>query len=218
MAYLLSVLLVLVTMMIIRNGHLAMGLGYDDAQEPNSNLNDLQYPEDVLWENPGDIYSMTSGLLPSPRVKNTMTYIDPLVVVFGGYSTDGSFLDDVHIYDTRFRKWSGVLLKRRCCNYDGEIYESMGATQDDYNEKIDFARGQEGDLPEARAEHASTDYGGMMYMFGGVSDHYGVMNDFYYFDPVQIQWHVLNYYEGKSPERRAGHNLVTDFDLSLLQN
>ena len=85
----------------------------------HSGLNELQYPEDALWSNPGDLYHLTPGLLPSPRVKNTMTYIEPLVVTMGGYSTDGSFLDDIHIYDTRVRKWSGVILKRRCCNDRG---------------------------------------------------------------------------------------------------
>lgn len=200
---------------VLDKGSLVYGLGYDDAQEPNSNLQDLQYPEDVLWENPGDIYSMTQSLLPTPRVKNTMTYVDPLVVVFGGYSTDGSFLDDINIYDTRFRKWSGVVLKRRCCNYDGEVFESMGASEMNTS-KTFIEDGQEGDLPVARAEHASTDYSGMMYTFGGNSEDYGIMNDFYYFDPVALQWHVLNYYMGPSPPRRAGHNLVTDYDTGIL--
>jgi hypothetical protein len=213
--WLLSVLLLAACSTVLKRGHFVYSLGYDDAQEPNSGLNDLQYPEDVLWENPGDIYSMTPGLLPSPRVKNTMTYVDPLVIVFGGYSTDGSFLDDINIYDTRFRKWSGVVLKRRCCNYDGDIFESMGATESNISRRS-IADGQEGDLPVARAEHASTDYGGMMYTFGGNSEDYGIMNDFYYFDPIELQWYVLNYYQGPSPPRRAGHNLVTDYDTGIL--
>ena len=95
----------------------------------NSGENELQYPDDALWSNPGDLYHLTPNLLPSPRVKNTMTYVEPFVVTMGGYSTDGSFLDDIHIYDTRSRKWSGVILKRRCCDSDGNGFESMGATE-----------------------------------------------------------------------------------------
>ena len=103
----------------------------NDAQDPPTNLASLQYPSEALQASPSDIYSMTPGLVPSPRVKGTITYVDPLVVVMGGYNTDGSFMDDVHVYDTRVRMWSGVLLKRSCCNYDGEVIERMGATEEE---------------------------------------------------------------------------------------
>jgi hypothetical protein len=191
------------------------GLGFDDAQDPKTNFNELQYPEDALWANPGDLYSLTPGLLPSPRVKNTMTYVDPLVVVMGGYDTDGSFMDDIHIYDTRFRKWSGVILKRRHRTHDDKVFESMGATEYDHTAH-EFPSGAEGDLPVARAEHAATNYDGMVYVFGGVSSYFSVMNDFYKFDPVMLQWHVINHYAGNSPPRRAGHSLVTDHRTGIL--
>lgn len=181
----------------------------------HSGLNELQYPEDALWSNPGDLYHLTPGLLPSPRVKNTMTYIEPLVVTMGGYSTDGSFLDDIHIYDTRVRKWSGVILKRRCCNDDGLVFESMGATEENMTFPNPITNFQ-GDLPAARAEHASAAYGNLVYVFGGVSEHYGLMNDLYTFDPVQLQWGAIDSYAGNAPQRRAGHSLVTDYDTGIL--
>ncbi len=82
------------------------------AAEWHRTREDLQYPVDALDANPADLYHMTEGLVPPPRVKSAVAYIDPLVVVMGGYNPEGTFLDDVHIYDTRVRKWSGVILKR----------------------------------------------------------------------------------------------------------
>ena len=68
--------------------------------------------------------------------------------------------------------------------------------------------GFEGDLPAARAEHAATGLDGSVYVFGGVSAHYGYSNDFYVFDPVAVQWGLIDRYGGQGPTRRAGHNLV----------
>jgi hypothetical protein len=188
-----------------------------DAQEPKSGLNDLQYPDDSLMNNEGDMYSMTPGLVPPPRVKGTITYSDSLVVVMGGYDTEGKCLDDIHIYDTNIRKWSGVLLKRACCNYEGEVIERMGATEASSNQpgielNLPMARsGFEGDLPVARAEHASCSINSMIYVFGGYSSNYELMNDFYSFNPKEIQWELIDRYGGQAPTRRAGHSLITDY-------
>ena len=208
----------------------ARGLS-SDAQDRPANLASLQYPEEALLANPNDIYSMTAGLLPSPRVKGTLTYVEPLVVVMGGYNTDGSFMDDVHVYDTRVRKWSGVLLKRSCCDHNGDTIERMGATEESLGDVASAAAtgqgadpdlemyrrpGFEGDLPAARAEHAATGLNGSVYVFGGVSAHYGLSNDFYVFDPVAVQWSLIDRYGGQGPTRRAGHSLETDYDTQNL--
>ena len=42
------------------------------------------------------------------------------------------------------------------------------------------------------------------------------MNDLYTFDPVQLQWEVIDTYAGNAPQRRAGHSLVTDYDTGIL--
>ena len=126
------------------------------AAEWHRSTESLQYPADALASNPGDLYHMTEGLVPSPRVKSVMTYVDPLVVVMGGYNPEGTFLDDVHIYDSRLRKWSGVILKRRCCNHEGQTFEAMGAggldpDQDRGNYTAPgLHEGFEGDLPTPR--------------------------------------------------------------------
>ncbi len=192
----------------------------NDARDPPSNLNSLLYPDDSLIVDPDaeDIYSLTPGLVPSPRVKGTVTYLEPLVVVMGGYSTDGSFLDDIHIYDTRLRKWSGVLLKRACCNVAGDVVERMGSTEEVIGlDPLPESRiGFEGDLPAARAEHAACSIDGHIYVFGGKCKEYGLSNDFYKFDPITVQWHVIDRYGGQGPTRRAGHSLVTDYDTKNL--
>ena len=190
----------------------------NDANEPQSNLNSLRYPDDSLIEGEVDIYSLTPGLIPSPRVKSTLTYVEPLVVVMGGYNTDGTFLDDIHIYDTRLRKWSGVLLKRACCNYAGEVIERLAATEEEHElDPISLTRvGMQGDLPAARAEHAAAGLDNVVYVFGGATAQYGLSNDFYSFDPIGLQWRVIDRYGGQGPSRRAGHSLVTDYDTTTL--
>ena len=87
--------------------------------------------------NPGALYSLPNRL-PSSRVHHAMA-IGPLdteefvivhgnafnserflVYIFsftkcvnftGGYASDGTYLDDLHIFDTRSQRWSGVVLR-----------------------------------------------------------------------------------------------------------
>ncbi len=194
---------------------LVWGLSHD-AQSPKTNLNSLQFPDDSLVSNPGSIYPLTPGLVPSPRVKGTVTYVEPLVIVMGGYNTDGTFMDDIHFYDTRLRKWSGVILKRGCCHYDGpsgKVVERSGATEET---GPGAKAGFEGDLPAARAEHAACAYNGLLYIFGGATSHYGLTNDMYSYDPVELQWKLINRYGGQGPTRRAGHNFVADAEKGQL--
>jgi len=132
----------------------------------------------------------------------------------GGYDTDGALMDDIHFYDTRLRKWSGGILKHACCyHHEGKVVEHSGATEDNTPQG---KGGFEGDLPAARAEHAACAHNGMLYVFGGSLQHYGESNDFYSFDPVALQWSLIDRYGGQGPTRRAGHGLMTDFETDSI--
>ncbi len=41
-------------------------------------------------------------------------------------------------------------------------------------------------------------------------------NDFYAFDPVNLQWHIIDRYAGQAPTRRAGHVFEADKDTNKL--
>ena len=170
-------------------------------------------PDDALAANP---YSYTDGLVPSGRVKHVVVFRDPYVLVLGGYAVDGSLLDDVQILDTRSRRWSGVVLKRQCCNNVGDVVEMSGLSAEARGEvKLpQMRRGFQGDLPLPRAEHAgAAAVNGLVYIFGGKTQ-YRESQDFYSFDPVALQWRVLDYVMGSNPPRCAGHNFVAESFLS----
>ena len=184
-------------------------------------INDLLYPTDSLLSNPANIWGLTPGLVPPTRVKGTITYLEPLIIVCGGYNTDGSLMDDIHMYDTRVRLWSGGILKRGCCNNSGKIVERSGATEETPDTGLDLPaarQGFAGDIPAPRAEHGACSYDGVFYIFGGVEDFYEqyLTNVMYSFDPIHLQWKLIDRYGGQGPTRRAGHSMVTDFDKGAL--
>ena len=56
----------------------------------------------------------------------SVALVQEKVVVFGGISTSGALLDDVHIYDTRQQRWSGALHRRAASNHAGETIDLLG--------------------------------------------------------------------------------------------
>lgn len=46
--------------------------------------------------------------------------------MFGGISTSGALLDDVHIYDTRQQRWTGPVHRRAAANHAGEVIDLLG--------------------------------------------------------------------------------------------
>lgn len=176
-----------------------------NSEPLHSGDHDLLYDENTL-QSPGDLYPL-GGMLPSSRVYHSLVCIDYFLVVFGGFSPDGDYLDDTHLFDMRSQQWSGPILRKECCNSKGKVIETLGSAIDF---SLPYARvGFEGDLPLARAEHASCSSGGLMYLFGGNSLEYGLLRDLYSFDPVKLRWTDLSDVKGQAPQRRAGHSLVS---------
>jgi len=167
---------------------------------------DTLYPQNSLL-NSGSLYPL-GGDLPYARVHHSLALTSSYVIVFGGYATDGNFLDDINLYDVRSQQWSGPVLKKQCCG-DQVPYqqkETLGMNYPTPFQKM-IKTGYEGDLPLARGEHKSiviqsTD---LMYMFGGVTKEYGYMNDLYYFDTKSLLWTKQDYNSGQIPMKRAGH-------------
>ena len=123
------------------------------APQLSTNVNDVLYPANSLEQAEGNLYPL-GGLLPSPRLHHSLALVEDLLVVYGGYDKDGALMDDVNIYDTNIRQWSGPILKNECCNLDGEIINTMGKDKEIDERGIQFTgRGSEGDVPLARAEH-----------------------------------------------------------------
>lgn len=205
--------------------------GSTDTTDPlSSNINDVMYPMNSFGNSPGNLYPL-GGKMPTPRVYETTVFVKDYVIVYGGYNFNGDIMDDLNIYDTRLKQWSGPILRKECCNGDGKvieasgfpakgsgtIYSSINASAQVMNNTIKQGQngpfqvrpGFQGDIPLARAEHAAVSMNDHMYVFGGITVPYGVCNDFYRYNPATLRWTVLDAASGQTPERRAGHSLMS---------
>jgi hypothetical protein len=180
-------------------------------------VNTLIDPEKL--QNP---FSPHYGPMPLPRVHQTSTMVGNYVIIFGGYDTEGNFLDDIHLYDRRTGGFSGPIIRLASENTEGEIVNLIGNNRvntefNQYRSQEDqglpsgdtprvFRPGFEGDPPLKRAEHAAASVDGQFYIFGGNSA-LGLLNDLYRFDIKQLTWWPVVPGSGATPSRRAGHAL-----------
>lgn len=110
------------------------------------------------------------------------------------------------------------------------IYSSNDQDHKSIHNTVRQHVGYSGDVPLARAEHAavvvtyknhlldvdvvSRGLHERMYVFGGLTQEYGYMNDLYYFDLHTLEWNVVdnvvttNSPRASLPSRRAGHCMV----------
>eukprot|EP01041_Mallomonas_annulata_P007954 gene7954-16283_t len=171
-----------------------------------------EYPTDSL-NSPSSLYPL-GGAKPLPRVHHTTVFVDGFVIIYAGYFTDGSWMDDISLFDTKSKAWSGIITRKECCNSNHDIIETLGLEVGN----LDIPRsriGFQGDIPMARAEHAATPALGFMYIFGGNSK-FGLLNDLWKFDPINIRWKSIADTSGPIPSRRAGHNLLSYNDKIYL--
>lgn len=177
-------------------------------------VNDVLYPLDGLLE-PADLYSL-GNKLPTSRVLFALAVgpeeTDEFVILHGGKDTDGKYLDDVNLYDTRSQRWSGVILRMAGYDDSGKPVNLMAGDEFNPTRTPEFHPTTRtyfaGDLPLARAEHRTVFAGskGLMYMFGGDTVS-GLSSEFYTFNPKELKWRRVQYYQF-SPERRAGHSMI----------
>jgi len=57
----------------------------------------------VVWEHP-----IPSGQIPTARESHSLTVVQRKLVLFGGYTTEGHCVNDVHVYDLDRQDWSAV--------------------------------------------------------------------------------------------------------------
>jgi hypothetical protein len=164
-------------------------------------LNPL-YPPNSLT-NRGSIYEF-GGILPTPRVRHTVDFLEPYVIVYGGVSPNETLLNDIHLFDVRFQAWSGPISRLECCNEAEQTVERLGSLNNDLVSS--YRIGYHGGVPAARADHGAASFGTLFYIFGGESE-YGLMNDFFQFDPIQLQWKAITGFRYSWPQRRAGHTM-----------
>jgi hypothetical protein len=167
--------------------------------------NEDLYPINSLT-NPGDLFPF-GGILPSSRIRHIVEVIHPYVFIYGGVSENNSLLDDLNIYDIRFQSWTGVISRLECCNQAEEIIERLGS--DSKVPVSTLQTGFQGGIPPARADHGAAVLNNLLYMFGGMSS-FGYMNDFFYFNVVELTWTTIRRVGASWPCRRAGHAMVSD--------
>jgi hypothetical protein len=183
-----------------------------DPFNPQNNPSDYP-PESLIF--PGSAFPF-SNQFPSPRFFHTIDANSDYLFVYGGYSTNGTILGDMNLYHIPSQRWSGPIVKEECCNENGEEIESIGITIDLNIRNISYLRrGFQGDFPLPRAEHATCVINEILYLFGGNSEKYGVLNDLYTFNSQDLSWQILDMtvsIDGAMPVRRAGHSFVSDIN------
>ena len=173
----------------------------------------------------GDIFPFfdddfsTKSKMPSPRVHHSVSAVGSLIIVYGGYHSDGSFLGDLNFFHIESQRWSGPIVWEECCNSAQKIIDVMGLENNTADEakSYEFVRpGFQGDFPLPRAEHATTSLNANMYLFGGITADFGIMQDFYNFNTLSLLWTPIKFVNGGIPPRRAGHVMLTDEDANVI--
>lgn len=141
------------------------------------------------------------------------------IVLFGGYYTDGTFLDDLDIYDSRFNQWSSPIVNRERCElgtcHVGNVLEDLKTTGNIEQLRSLPPYGFDGDYPQARAEHAAVALNGKMYLFGGVTKSFGYTRSIF-FRSLSVDWKRIDTTAGYTlPWCRAGHAMVFSRVFSL---
>ena len=166
------------------------------------------YPVNSLLDS--SLFFPFGGNTSSVRMFSSLTNIGNQILLFGGYSDGGDFHNDISIFDLTASRWSGTISREVCCNSAGNPVNLIGS--DDIvplsNERIGF----QGDLPLGRGEHGASASLGYLFVFGGNS-RFGLMNDLYKFDPVELKWISINDAMGSIPVRRAGHLMISQNEL-----
>lgn len=190
--YLLSILCVSITQ------------GFDRYHPPDD---PTLFTIDSLTE-PGYAFPF-GGKAPVARVHHTLVHNPTYLFLYGGYSTNGTKLGDMNLFHIPSQSWSSPIQMLECCNNQDEIIDTIGA---DIPINTPFIRqGFQGDYPLPRVEHSACVVNEEMYLFGGLTDEYGFVNDFYKFNAISLKWTTLDRVTGQSvPRRRAGHVLIPD--------
>jgi hypothetical protein len=182
----------------------------------NTNINDPRfnppqsssmYPLNSLLDE-ASLFPL-GGSLPLERVHHSINANSDFLILYGGYTSNGTILGDINLYHIPSQSWSNPVHRLECCNEIGDTIETIGFSGSP--SVPHFREGFEGDFPLPRAEHASCVINEEMYIFGGVTSEYGLMNDVNRFNTKSLKWTLLDNLSGSAhPARRAGHNMLSD--------
>jgi hypothetical protein len=167
---------------------------------------DTSYDVDTLVD-PSLVFPL-GDIAPIPRVHHSLVMNSKFLIVYGGYSNNGTILGDTNLYHMPTQIWSGPITKETCCNDQQEVVDVIGVAK---RYEFSFLKtGFEGDYPLSRAEHAACIVNDLMYIFGGITPDYAYMNDLYAFDSYNLAWSPVYSTGGADslPRRRAGHALL----------
>ena len=180
---------------------------FEDRSKYNPPQNPSLYEVDTLAQ-AASVFPF-GGVLPLERAHHVMDANSNFLFVHGGYSRNGTILGDLNLYHIPSQTWSNPISRLECCNEDNEVVETIG-TQKTF--QFPFMRpGFQGDFPLPRAEHDSCVINEELYIFGGVTNEYGYMNDIYKFNAQTLKWIILdNLGGGEIPRRRAGHTFLSN--------
>lgn len=182
-----------------------------DPYNPQDNRSPYTDSDTLLTE--GSLFPFGNEF-PSARVLHSLDASRDYLFVYGGLSSNGTSLGDINLYHIPSERWSGPIVREECCNDLSQQIETIG-TKLSTKDITFFKVGFQGDFPLPRSDHASCVVDDVLYIHGGETDRddFGLLNDLYAFDPLQVRWRSIDNAissTGRFPERRAGHSMVVD--------
>ncbi len=147
----------------------------------------------MTWSRP-----VLAGALPCDRYSHTMSAMGSMLILFGGFSSDGYWLNDVFVLDTAFKQPFIPAAP------------SFGQREQSVQEQQALLTWWEpaiaGTPPSPRAAHSATVIGRCIFFFGG-NDGSRLFDDLHVLDLDTMVWSQPKTL-GTPPPARAGHTAV----------
>jgi N-acetylneuraminic acid mutarotase len=161
------------------------------------------------------------GDLPKPRYSFGFQSYKHMLILFGGYSSEYDFTDDLYFFDTKSKKWEQIKTdndppirnSHTCCVVDDEMYlfggysVSYGYLNDLWILNLDYYKWKKLETnhsPNELANHTCVSFRENLIIFGGFNA-IGLFNKVWSYNIYDQTWKLLNC-SGEEPIRRWCHS------------
>jgi len=151
--------------------------GYGISNDAFLNIRVLSL-ENNTWSIPS---CAVAGLFPRNRYSSTCVCLGQRIIIFGGFSPEGYWLNDLHVLDTQ--------------------------SEDQRFTHMWYQPETSGNPPCPRAAHSCTVVGRKLFFFGG-NDGASLFDDLYILDTETFHWTKVTNPRGTKPAARSGHSAL----------
>jgi len=144
---------------------------------------------------------VTAGEQPYARYSASCVKIGKNIILFGGYSYEGYWMNDLRVLDTNYVEGATYIPSL------GSGLENSGlGTPKSFISHMWYEPETSGPVPSPRAAHSCTVVGRKLFIFGG-NNHNTLFGDLYVLDTETFKWSMPPC-KGTPPFPRSGHSAV----------